>query len=142
MLQLVISPFFLIFKLPVFFKTNYHFFISYGSLKFCIGVSKILKNKQTKNIQFLHTVKDVKKHIRSRGVISKICVSGTRFVCSLSNPDLCVSADVKNSLECIISVNQSKNSQEKKKKSKPQTKAPTSDRTVHVAEEQRNSSIP
>lgn len=52
MLQLVISSFFLIFKLPFFFKTNYHFFISYGSLKFCIGVSKILKNKQTKK----HTV--------------------------------------------------------------------------------------
>lgn len=77
----------------------------------------------------------------SRGVISKICVSGTRFVCPLSNPDLCVSVDVKNSLECIISVNQSKNSREKKN-NKPQTEAPTSDRTVHIAEEQRNSSIP
>lgn len=53
MLQLVIYPFFLIFKLLIFFKTNYHFFISYGSPKFCIGVSKILKTKQKKK---KHTV--------------------------------------------------------------------------------------
>lgn len=115
------------FQTSVFFQNKLSLFYQLWQpeiLYRCIKNTKKQTNKKTHSFCTQWRMWRSTSEAESRGVISKICVSGTRFVCSLSNPDLCVSADVKNSLECIISVNQSKNSQEKKKEKQAPDQSP------------------